>query len=152
MSDILPVLQHIELFHELSADQLERIAAISRREVYQQGDLIFNQNTPGDSLYVITQGQVEVGRMHDDGEFQPFLYLGQGQIFGEVALLDQGTRSATVLADIDGTVVHAISRDAFLALCRQDTALGFIVMKNLATDLAFKLRHRNADTTIGESE
>ncbi|MFN8530619.1 MAG: cyclic nucleotide-binding domain-containing protein [Anaerolineae bacterium] len=151
MMSLVHILKRIELFHDLTDAQLERIAAISRRETYDEGALILNQNAPGDSMYVIAEGQVVVGRTYADGTFQPVIYLGEGQVFGEVALLDQGARSASVAADQENTVVHAVSRDAFLDLCRQDTALGFILMKNLATDLAFKLRHRNANDAAGGS-
>lgn len=149
--DLVHILRRIELFQELSDAQLERIAAISRREDYAEGEAILNQNTPGDSMYVIAEGQVCIGRAEPDGGFQPILFLGQGQIFGEVALLDQGARSASVIADQDHTVLHAMARDSFLALCRQDTGMGFIIMKNLATDLAFKLRHRNAGDAEAEN-
>ncbi len=142
--DLIRVLKSIELFHDLNEAQLARIAEISQRETYDEGALIIQQGAPGDSMYVIASGQVVIGRINGDNAFHPVLYLGQGQVFGEVALLDQGARSASVAADQNATVVHAIDRQAFLELCRTDTALGYTVMRNLATDLAFKLRHNNA--------
>ena len=142
--DLVNVLKTIELFHSLSEPQLTRIAAISRREAYDEGAMIIRQHTPGDCLYVISAGQVVIGRVDGGNVFHAVLYLGEGQVFGEVALLDQGARSASVAADQNETIVHAIDRDEFLQLCHEDSALGFVVMKNLATDLAFKLRHSNA--------
>jgi len=142
--DLVRVLKSIELFHNLNDSQLTRIADRSKRETYDDGEMIIRQGAPGDSMFVIVSGQVVIGRINGDEVFHPVLYLGQGQVFGEVALLDQGVRSASVAADQNATVVHAIDRTAFLNLCREDTALGFTVMKNLATDLAFKLRHSNA--------
>jgi CRP-like cAMP-binding protein len=73
------------------------------------------------------------------------LFLGEGQIFGELSLLDQGPRTATVIADEDPTVVYTLRRDAFESLCRSDIALGYQLMRNIALDLAFKLRHHNLD-------
>ncbi len=73
------------------------------------------------------------------------VYLGRGQIFGEMALLDMGKRSATVRCSQDHTVLRAISQPAFTDLCNSDTAIGYMIMRNMAIDLSFKLRHRNLD-------
>jgi CRP-like cAMP-binding protein len=68
--------------------------------------------------------------------------LGQGQTFGEMGLVDRGARSATVRAGTD-TEVYAINCHDFLNLCHENTHLGFLVMRNIAADLSFKLRYRN---------
>ena len=76
---------------------------------------------------------------------QTALFLGEGQVFGELALLDQGLRTATIIADDDPTILYTLRRDTFEGLCRTDTALGYQMMRNLALDMAFKLRHTNLD-------
>ncbi|MEP6988793.1 MAG: cyclic nucleotide-binding domain-containing protein, partial [Chloroflexota bacterium] len=63
----------------------------------------------------------------------------------EMALLDQGSRSASVLAIEEQTELYVIDADAFVNLCQQDTAIGYIMMRNMALDLSFKLRHKNLD-------
>jgi CRP-like cAMP-binding protein len=60
-----------------------------------------------------------------------------------MALVDQGPRSATVRSISDNTVVLAIDRQGFVDLCERDNHLGYVVMRNMAADLSFKLRHRN---------
>ena len=74
---------------------------------------------------------------------QAIVSLGQGQVFGEMALVDRGTRSATVRSVDDGTIINSISQDDFTSLCEKNTAIGYVVMRNIAADLSFKLRHRN---------
>jgi CRP-like cAMP-binding protein len=69
--------------------------------------------------------------------------LGRGQIFGEMALVDHGPRSATVRAVTNGTILQAIRRQEFNRLCEANHHLGFIVMRNMASDLSFKVRHRH---------
>jgi CRP-like cAMP-binding protein len=96
-------------------------------------------------MYLITRGQVEIRLNDGTGGNHATIYLGQGQIFGEMALLDQGSRSASVLAIEDETELYAISSDEFVSLCQQDTAIGYIMMRNMALDLSFKLRHKNLD-------
>ena len=69
--------------------------------------------------------------------------LGEGQIVGEMALIDLGPRSATVRAVTEPTTVQVIRREDFDRLCQENNHIGYIVMRNLAADLSFKLRHRN---------
>jgi CRP-like cAMP-binding protein len=60
-----------------------------------------------------------------------------------MSLIDSGLRSATVRCTSDGSELYVIRRDDFVELCEQDTDIGYIVMRNLAAELSFKLRHRN---------
>ena len=144
MQELLRTMKTIELFRGLNDTQLERITTISRRENFNEGDVILKQDAEGDTMYIIVNGQVEIS-VQAKGKSRLAIYLGEGQVFGEVALLDYGSRSATVTADEDGTVVYSVSRDGFDNLCMSDHLLGYLVMRNLALDLSFKLRHRNSD-------
>jgi CRP/FNR family cyclic AMP-dependent transcriptional regulator len=146
MQAILQVIQQIEVFRGLSAAQRLQLAEITERQDYTEGAVIVEQDTPGDTLYIIGTGQVEVLQSGGSGVSATTVFLGEGQIFGEVAFLDQGMRTATVIAAEDSTTVYSIQRDRFEALCKADTALGYQIMRNLALDLAFKLRHQNLDT------
>jgi CRP-like cAMP-binding protein len=60
-----------------------------------------------------------------------------------MALIDMGLRSATVRCTKDGTELYVLHRDEFIQLCEEDTDIGYKVMRNLAADMSFKLRHRN---------
>ena len=144
------LMKTIGLFHGLSDDQLQRLIDISQEEVFDEGVVIFNQDDDGDKLYMVSEGQVEIRiRSAPDEPERSQVYLGRGQIVGEMALLDQGKRSATVRCSRDQTVLRSIRADAFHALCRSDTAIGYIIMRNIAQDLSFKLRHRNLDLGAG---
>src|SRR5690606_6237763 len=108
-------------------------------------EAIVNIDSPGDQMYVIAEGQVEIFTSAEKQAQRAAVCLGEGQAFGEVALLDRGNRSATVLSAQDGTTVYAIPRDRFLAICQQDTALGFVMTRNIVLVLSFKLRHYYLD-------
>jgi CRP-like cAMP-binding protein len=142
--DLLELLKMVELFNGLGDEQLHKLAAISKEETFQDGALIFSQGEAGESMYIVRQGQVEITVRNKDA-VRSQIYLGDGQIFGEMALIDYGLRSATVHAVQSPTIVDQIRRDDFFALCESDKALGFTVMHNIAVDLSFKLRHRNLD-------
>jgi CRP-like cAMP-binding protein len=69
--------------------------------------------------------------------------LGEGQVVGEMALIDRGPRSATVRCVSATCSVMVIERDAFEQLATASHHIGLVVYRNLAADLSFKLRHRH---------
>ena len=140
----IDLLKQVSIFSGLSDEQLARIAGLCREETHDRGDVIVREKEPSTDLYVIQEGsaQVSLGTPSMPGT-TPIIHLGKGQIFGEVALVDRGLRSASVNAASDGTKLYAISRDEFVQLCDEDTRIGYIVMGNIAADLSFKLRHYN---------
>jgi len=147
---LIDLLRTVHLFSGLSHEQLGRLLAVSEEEVYQDGDIIFEQGAAGDKLYIVSEGQVEIRiRKRPDTPERSHVFLGRGQVFGEMALLDEGTRSATVRSSQDSTVLRSIKDDAFVQLCTSDTAIGYVIMRNMAMDLSFKLRHRNLDLGAG---
>ncbi|HEX2905471.1 MAG TPA: cyclic nucleotide-binding domain-containing protein [Phototrophicaceae bacterium] len=147
--ELIDILKGVELFRGLSVEQLQRLVDISHKEVYHADQVVFDQGAAGEKMYVITQGEVEVRVKGGTGSKQTMVYLGRGQLFGEMALLDQSERSATVVAAQDNTVLYAVASNDFLHLCTSDTGAGYIMMRNLAMDLSFKLRRQNLDTTSG---
>lgn len=142
--ELLNVLKRVELFRGLNDNQLHKLADISRKESYAGGEVICHQGDPGDKMYVIADGQVEIKVRDSVGTTYSAVYLGEGQVVGEIALIDQGNRSASVVAVEDDTVVYSFPNGQFTALCQSDTGIGYIMMRNLAQDLSFKLRHRDS--------
>jgi CRP/FNR family cyclic AMP-dependent transcriptional regulator len=152
---VIELLQRSELFSGLKPGQIEQVAALGREVVCNAGDVVIREGEPSDEMYVIRSGMVEVlvsrGMIPDvpgPPRLTPLVRLGQGQFFGEVALVDRGARSATVRCVEDGTVLYLIPREDFWALCDGDHHIGYIVMRNVAADLSFKLRHRNLQAKL----
>ncbi|RMG70124.1 MAG: cyclic nucleotide-binding domain-containing protein [Chloroflexi bacterium] len=139
------IFKQVALFHGLDDSQLDHLIEISHKLTYHQDDIVFEQGSAGDALYIIADGQVGVKVNDTDGDSYVALYLGKGQVFGEMALIDQGTRSATIIAAEDHTEIYRISTQDFITLCTQRPDIGYILMRNIAQDLSFKLRHRSAD-------
>jgi CRP/FNR family cyclic AMP-dependent transcriptional regulator len=148
MSDKIEFLKQLDVFNELSEQELASVAALCKEASFKAGDLILAIKDPADSFFVIRQGNVQIITNSDVLETKPELIdalmvsLGKGQTFGEMGLVDRGARSATVRAGSD-TDVYVINCDEFLNLCYENTHLGFLVMRNIAADLSFKLRYRN---------
>ena len=148
MSDKIEFLKQLDMFNGLSDEEIASVAALCTEASYKAGDIILNIKDPTENLYLIRSGTVQIITNPHVLETKPELAdsvmvnLGQGQSFGEMGLVDRGARSATVRAGSD-TEVYVINCQEFLALCDEDTRLGFVVMRNIAADLSFKLRYRN---------
>lgn len=142
--DVPQLLEDVDLFAGLSNEELQKVAEICQVQHYKGGEVLAAEGQRGDNMFVITEGFVEVLlENHPDRQTKVIINLGPGQVIGEMALLDQGPRSATVRAISDPTIVQAINRDDFEALCNENSHIGYVAMRNLAVDLSFKLRHRN---------
>jgi CRP/FNR family transcriptional regulator, cyclic AMP receptor protein len=144
-------LKKFDVFNGLTAQQLQALAIICREVTMNQDDTILGEDRLSYEVYMIVQGEVEVllgvhdGESHLSNHPGPLSLgrLGAGQMFGEMALVDQGPRSATVRCVADSTRLLAMQRSDFMRLCEEDHLLGYVVMRNIAADLAFKLRTRN---------
>lgn len=144
----ITILKQADIFYELTNTQLELVASICSEKHYQAGDIVFEENTPGTELYVIANGEVEivvnpalVGKKDDTNDRFTIATLRRGQSFGEVALVDEGVRSAGARCSQPDTHLIAIPRDKLMLLCDTYPQLGYRLMRNLAADLAMKIRH-----------
>ena len=151
------ILQQVDIFDELPNEHLEKLAAVCQELAFRKsGQVIFQENTPSDELYIIVKGMVDIvlnpGILGVETEDNPgpttIATLRQGQTFGEVGLVDQGLRSASARAASQDTRLLAISRQDLLRLCQEDHELGYRLMSNIAGDLAFKIR--NTDLMVRE--
>ena len=136
------LMKKVQLFAGLSQPELAQLAEICSEKEVSADTLIIEQNTIGTEMYIIAQGSVEVF-IKGLKEKSILVYLGQGQVFGEMALLDQGYRSASVRGTAEGCRLYLLEYKKFLDLVSTNQNIGFVVMRNLASDLAFKLRHQN---------
>ncbi len=143
--DLITILRRAELFQGLTQQQLESVAGICHERTCTGGELIVRQGEPGDEMFLVCRGLVEVSLEAPtmDAPEQAVVQLGDGQIVGEMALVDRGPRSATVRVVSDGASLQVMTAGDFLRLCEEDHQLGYVVMRNMAADLSFKLRHRN---------
>lgn len=151
---ITSILKQADIFYELTNTQLELVASICQEKTYQQGDLVFAENTAGDALYVIADGEVDIqvdpGMIGNETTIGPqtIATLRRGQSFGEVALVDEGVRSAAACSIQHNTRLVIIPRDKLMLLCDTYPQLGYRLMRNLAADLAMKIR--NTDLQVRE--
>jgi len=117
------------LFSDLQADELLALAALCEEVEIAPGARVFTEHEPGDALYVVVTGRVAVER----GD-RMLAEIGEGDCFGELALLDDGPRSATVTA-VERTELLRIVRDDFLDMLTLYPGVGRAVLEILARRL-----------------
>jgi len=137
------LIRNIELFEGLTNTELDKIVKLCQQRRFKKGNLLAIEGEAGNDLFIITEGSVEI--LLDKKTETPHIVvnLGVGQIIGEMSLVDRGPRSATIRATQDPTIVQVIQHHNFQDLCEDNHRIGYIVMKNMAADLSFKLRHRH---------
>ena len=143
------VLRQADIFYDLTDSQLEQVAALCSEVVPNFKEIIFEENSRGDELYVVASGSVDIlvnpafVRSASTGPSPEPLVIAtirRGQTFGEVALVDQGLRSASARCAAKKTRLLVIPRDGLVELCDDNPDLGYRLMRNVAADLAFKIR------------
>jgi CRP/FNR family transcriptional regulator, cyclic AMP receptor protein len=113
---------------------------------YERNEIIFHRGDPGSSFYVVAEGRLKVFLTSEDGHEMVLTTLETHDVFGELALLDGGPRSASVRV-MEHSLLLATSRDAFLELIEHNPvlarslfeSLGALLRRNLdqASDLVF---------------
>ena len=122
-----------------------QIAAITRRLVRvenEAGSVIFREGEPGQNLLMITKGTASAYLFLPNGEQIRLATFGPGTIFGELALLDEGLRSASVVAD-DNLICYSLSKADFAALAAEVPAVAIKLLASLGRELSGRLRVAN---------
>jgi sulfate permease, SulP family len=108
---------------------------------WSAGEVVFRSGDPGSSLYLVTQGRASVHILHDDGDIR-LATFAPGAVFGELALLDRGPRSATITADED-LKAFGLSEVSFAVLCQQQPDLAIKLLTALGRELSVRIRYAN---------
>lgn len=128
------------LFKGLPAPLLQEVGAACRSQVYTKGAAILVSGQPSDGqIYFIESGEISILVPLSDGAYQRIATLGPGMVFGEMVLLGQATRSASVFADTEVSckIFHA---DDLNRISSRQPQLKITLLENLGRDMAAKLR------------
>lgn len=122
------------LFSLMSKEDFDSLSSYAKERHYLRGEVIVREKTMTDSFCIIKSGKVEVTKRFSDGDEMILTLMGEGDFFGEMALLDQGPRSATVRAISETVVLELSSRD-FEKLLHDAPDLAFSIMRELGKRL-----------------
>ena len=127
----------------LSAKELRLLAAFSKEELYNREDLIFREGDVGDKLYIILDGKVRITKHIPGAGEEALAILEKGDFFGEMALIDNQTRSADAKAHTNGTTVLTISRQVLNEILSVDIESAYQFLSILCRILTQRLREIN---------
>ncbi len=154
MNEYITFLKQSDIFYQFTQTQLEMVANLCQEKNYSAEETIFEENSSSKELYVIVQGDVDIlvnpGIVGSDSKADKTVIttVRRGQSFGEIALVDEGLRSASARAKSKEVRLLIIPRDKIIMLCETYPQLGYRLMYNLAADLAMKIR--NTDLRVRE--
>ena len=110
-------------------------------KVYRDQEIVVRQGDVGDCMYVVQAGQVEVVRQEGDGEIRLAL-LSEGDVFGEMALFERETRSATVRSLGEARLL-TVDRKTLMRRVHEDPSLAFHIVQGMSR----RIREMNAELT-----
>ena len=134
-------LKRVPLFSGLTDSQIERLAAGSVRRSFPKGRTIVAEGEPSQSLYVLLSGRAKVPRSDTEGKEVILAVLGPGECFGEMSLIDDAPRSASVIT-IESCDFMSINKEGFKAMLMSSPEICMRIMKGLVKRL------READKKI----
>lgn len=134
-------LKRVALFSGLTDTQIERLAAGSVRRSFPKGRTIVAEGEPSQSLYVLLSGRAKVQRSDTEGKEVILAVLGPGECFGEMSLIDDAPRSASVIT-IESCDFMSINKESFKTMMVSSPEISMRIMKGLVKRL------READKKI----
>jgi CRP/FNR family transcriptional regulator, cyclic AMP receptor protein len=142
IASTIEILAGMSLFANVSITAMTELAKLCEERVFSQGEVVFEEGTPGNSMMVIVSGEVRISQRPSSGAEETLMVLKKGDFFGEMALLDTMPRSATVIAHHDIFLLE-ISRERFLNFVNSDPDSGVLVLLSLARHMTSRLREAN---------
>jgi hypothetical protein len=134
-------LRRVKILGGMSDDELTRFLTFMEVQTARQWSPIVKQGEHGDSMFLVLDGEVRV-RLLIEGKESTLVTLGAGDFFGEVALFDQGPRSADVIANTDAVLLK-ISHDAFTRLSEEAPELAAPILMGIGKTLTARIRADN---------
>ena len=145
------VLSKVPAFANLAPRELKEVAAIVHKREYRIGEPVFYQGDPGLGMYIVKDGEVSIVIQGKDGNERELAVFGDGDFFGELALLDESPRSANAVCKTECTLIGFFRPDLF-ELIDKNTTLGIKIVLKLAEIVAQRLRHTDKELSKLKSQ
>ena len=130
----IELLKTVSLFWDLDKIELGYISDKMVSKKFENGNLIFLEESEGKNLFFVVEGSVKVTRLSKDGREVILAMLNAGDFFGEMSLLDGEARSANVIA-LEKTEVLSLNRDDFLVVLHDYPKIAIQLLKEMSSRL-----------------
>jgi sulfate permease, SulP family len=143
-ADVLE-LRDIDFLSGLAMDELEWLGGVLTKREFAAGDAICREGEDGDRMWLLAKGSVSVRLISPDGRTNlRIASLSRGTTIGEMALIEQARRSATIVAD-EHVVAYELLRDGYVRMLAEYPVIATKLLTNLSCELARRLRRTSAD-------
>jgi aspartate ammonia-lyase len=143
IDSIREFLARIELFRDLTPDELAPVAALVEVVELARGELLFEEHSPRRNLHVVETGEIELFKRLPEGGEKRLVFFGARDFLGEGSLLDDYPHSASARALADCRILR-ISRDSFLGLVRDDSMIAAKILSRTARVISRRMRQNSA--------
>lgn len=143
MSIVLEAFLRTHLCRYLNRDEGEELLGIGHTHHLSSGDCLFSEGDPGDTLYTILDGEIEVVARLPTGDQKVLAVLGFGDVIGEAALIDREPRSAAAIARKE-SVLWEMSRSHLIGMIRQQPRIAAKFMWAVMESLTTRMRLANS--------
>lgn len=136
---IIEILENVSIFEGLTTKALKELGTLFEEKIFNSGEIIFKENSIGSSMMVITSGEVRVSQeTGPDGE-EALIILKKGDLFGEMALLEDLPRTANVIAH-SNVILLEVSRAKFLDFLENNSNAGVKILLKMSQIISSRLR------------
>ena len=142
MTTFIEQLGTVNLFHQLSDEELALFKNRFQKTAYQAGDYVFRENDVGDTLYIVEKGVVSLNQNITVDVEKTLFAATEGMVFGEFSFMDAGERSASARVDEDAELIF-LKKDDFENFAQEHPAIGTKLYGNLLVILVDRLRKTN---------
>lgn len=158
MTEYFEFLREVYFFKDLDVAEIKLIASTCKEDRFESGEVIFLEGSRAERFFIVLEGQVEVWKDFESVDPDMLAIHGPGHLFGELALIDDLPRSATVVARTDLRVLY-LFRDEFTRILQDNSSVAVSILRSVS-DMVRKsnqsfvedLRKRNQDLEAAYSE
>jgi CRP-like cAMP-binding protein len=137
--EVTNILKNTDFFSGISEENVKKIVNIGATRKYKKGEVLFEENSKGEELFIVVKGSIAVRKNVAGGRKRNLGILNSGEILGEISLFDSEPRSAEAEAIEDSEVI-VIPNVKFHALLKENCELAVQVQKNVIAVLCQRLR------------
>ena len=134
LNDEVELLRQVPIFAKIEPAQLKLLAFTSERLNFNEGQDLCVQGDPGDAAFIIIEGKADILINAENGNLKKVSQIGKHEIVGEIAILCDVPRTATVRANND-VIVLRISKDLFFRLVEEFPQMAIQILRELASRL-----------------
>ena len=128
------------IFENLNEDEISKICDLAHESFYKKDDIIFEENEDADAFYIITSGTVEILKLGEESQMETLAVKNDGDVFGEMAVIDELPRSATIRAKTDISLLK-LDKKPFLDLLKSFSHISLEIARSICATV------RNTNTT-----